>query len=86
MYNYFKSNVTKNSNNFLLNIWSLSTIRLYLISSSSKLNYLIQTLDSLKVKTVNTHTHYFYNFSIFYQIIVLLLILLFVVSNLFLFF
>jgi hypothetical protein len=86
MYNYFKSNVTKNSNNFLLNIWSLSTIRLYLISNSSKLNYLIQTLDSLKVKTANTHTHYFYNFSIFYQIIVLLLILLFIVSNLFLFF
>jgi len=86
MYSYFRSNVIKNNTNSLLNVWSLSIIRSYLVISSSKLNYLIQSINALKMKNINSNTYYFYDFGIFYKVSLFILAVLVVILNLFLVF
>jgi len=86
MYSYFRSSAIKNNTNSLLNVWSLSVIRSYLVIGSSKLNYLIQSINALKVKNINSNAYYFYDFGIFYKVSLFILIVVVVMLNLFLVF
>ena len=86
MYSYFRSSTIKNNTNSLLNVWSLSIIRSYLVISSSKLNYLIQSVNALKIKNINSNTYYFYDFGIFYKATLFILVTVVIVLNLLLVF